>query len=1560
MKHLAALYCLLAIVGSLCAQPYGLDTATAIGPYLNHVFPPTAPSASASWNVEVAFTNVTFNQPMFMTPYPGTNRLVMIHKPGWISTFPNRRDVTPGEVSTFLDISSRTFSVSDSGMTGFVFHPEFGQAGSTNRGFVYVTYKWRPNPDLGANGDYAYMRLSRFTVPDGQIAADPSSEVVMVQQLDRQEFHDAGCLLFGQDGYLYFSIGDEGGANDEYNVTQRLNERLLSGIFRVDVDQKPVRSHPIRRQPFHHPTTPADWPESFTTNYFVPNDNPFVNPDGSVLEEYYALGFRQPYRFSQDPVTGLIWVADSGQSTREEIDILVPGANYQWAYREGTFPGPQAPPAITNGFEKGPLWDYGRDQGGCAIGGYVYRGVEHAGFLTGKYIFVDNVSGRIWAITSDGTTLTNVDYLTSMPSGSVYGGTSSCARDAQGEIYFLKFGGTGAEQVFKLSRTTTVVPDPPALLSQLGAFTNLATLGAAPGLIPYDVNMPLWSDGARKSRWLAVPTDGTNDTAGEKISFSPTNEWRFPPGTVFVKQFDLPVDENNPAIVRRLETRFLVVDQNGGVYGVTYKWRTNGLDADLLAGGDSQDYTINTAPSGVRTQHWGFPSRLDCLTCHNANAGSVLGVKTHQLNGNISYPQTGRTDNQLRTLGHLEMFTAGFNEAQINSYLKSYNLTNTSVPLVNRVRSYIDANCSQCHRPGGQRANFDARYITPLDQQNLIYGAVFDAVNDSTDRVVRPQDLLHSMMHNRANRVGALQMPPLAKNVVDAQAVQVMADWINSLPTGPGVSLALANPGALIYGSFAVTVQFTEPVSGVTANQFIVSNGQVIGLSGSGANYALNISPQVNGRVSIQYPSSQVVGSTGAGNYASNPFQVDYDPLNQFLSTWLPFEEGLGTTTADASGHGNAGTLVNMPATAWVSGRSGQALAFDGVNNYVQISNHLGTNFTIACWVKTSQLFQQVDATYLGTGIIWADVGGPAPDFILGGTQSPGGVNRLSFFVGGAETTLSGQQEISTGQWTHLAVTRDGVGGQFKIYVNGSLDGTATGITGLLNANPGIAIGGNVGDVRYFNGLIDDVRFYSRVLSDSEVATLVPPNAPPTISPIADQTINRNSSTAPLSFTVTDAETPAGSLVVSGGSSNPTLVPNANIVFGGSGSNRMVTVTPATNQTGAATITLTVNDGKVTTSTSFTVTVTGALAAYYKLDGDALDSSGQGNHGTTNGGVVFVTGKVGTKAAQFNGTNSYVQIPVSVRNDFTIAFWAKTTATGGAPQWYNGRGFVDGEVGGVTTDFGTALVGNKFVFGVGNPDVTLAATNVINDGQWHHLAATRSGASGQMIVFVDGVQQASMTGPTGSRAAPPFLRLGGIQTGVGFLACSLDDVRLYDYALSSNQIPALMNTAPVLAPISNRVILAGASLVFTNSASDADVPAQVLTYNLVNPPTGAQINASNGVFFWRPLMAQAGTTNLLSVNVFDNGTPSLSATQSFWVTVNRPAQPGLSATFTSQGQFKIMIAGDTGPDYTVLGSTNLVNWTTLLTTNSPVPPFLFVEPNSSSFGQRFYRVLLGP
>jgi hypothetical protein len=762
------------------------------------------------------------------------------------------------------------------------------------------------------------------------------------------------------------------------------------------------------------------------------------------------------------------------------------------------------------------------------------------------------------------------------------------------------------------------------------------------------------------------------------------------------------------------------------------------------------------------------------------------------------------------------MFNGSYNEFQITNYLKSYAVTDTNVSLELRVRSYLDANCAQCHRPGGVYAFLDMRYTTPLASQGLIQGPTHLFITDTNDRAIVPMDLPHSLVHNRANRVGQFQMPPLAKNLVDSNAVAVIAAWINSLPPGPGVTLALANPNTLVSGPFNVTTLFTESVTGVTTNKFVVSNGQITSLTGSGTTYTLTINPLTNGVVTIQFPGGQVTGLSGGTNYTSNTLAVDYNPLNQFLTTWLPFEEGSGTTTIDASGNGNNGTLNSMVQAAWTTGKTGAGLSFDGVNDYVGISNHLGTDFSITCWVKTSQVFPTATPTYLGTGIIWSDVGGSAADFIMGGTRSGTGVNRLSFFVGGSETTLSGSQEISTGQWVHLAVTRNGVNGEVRLYVNGVLDGSATAATGLLNANPSIAVGGNTLDNRYFNGLIDDVRFYSTVLSAAEVASFVPPNIPPTISSIGDQTINRNASAGPLNFTVGDAETSASALTVTASSSNTGLVPNANIVFGGSGANRTVTITPLVNQAGSTTITLTVNDGIISTNTTFIVNVLGALVAHYRLDGNAQDSSGSNNHGTINGGVTFVSGKIGTNAASFNGTSGYVQIPVSVRSDFTIAFWAKTTDTGGTGQWNAGKGFVDGDVSGATTDFGTALIGAKLGFGIGNPNTTISSVTSVNDGQWHLLAVTRTSASGAMNVYVDGVLEATGTGATGLRAAPTALRIGSVQSGgaAKFLNGTMDDVRLYDYVLSGAEIGALTNTtlAPsITTPPLNQTLAVGQS-----------------------------------------------------------------------------------------------------------------------------------------------------
>lgn len=344
----------------------------------------------------------------------------------------------------------------------------------------------------------------------------------------------------------------------------------------------------------------------------------------------------------------------------------------------------------------------------------------------------------------------------------------------------------------------------PALLSQTGVFSDTAKRTANPGLIPYDLNVPFWSDGADKLRWIAVPKG--------QISFAPTGEWRFPPGTVFVKNFDLPVDAANPSSKRRLETRLLVRDADGGVYGVLYKWRSDGSDADLLTGSETETIPISSATGEVRNQTWYYPSRQDCLTCHTANAGSVLGVKTRQLNRTFTYP-SGVSDNEMRTWNHLGLFTPAFKDDAAPAFPALAATGDASRSLEDRARSYLDANCSQCHRPGGTVANFDARYDTPLADQGLIDGPVLIDQGIDRPRVIAPHDIWRSIAYMRVDTNDDIKMPPLARETIDRRGVALLGEWINSLP-GPTV---LAPPTMTpVSGTFAgpVQVSMTEKEPG--------------------------------------------------------------------------------------------------------------------------------------------------------------------------------------------------------------------------------------------------------------------------------------------------------------------------------------------------------------------------------------------------------------------------------------------------------------------------------------------------------------------------------------------------------------------------------------------------------------------------------------------------------------------------------------------------------------------------------------------------------------------------
>ncbi|HTB85728.1 MAG TPA: chitobiase/beta-hexosaminidase C-terminal domain-containing protein [Candidatus Sulfotelmatobacter sp.] len=350
----------------------------------------------------------------------------------------------------------------------------------------------------------------------------------------------------------------------------------------------------------------------------------------------------------------------------------------------------------------------------------------------------------------------------------------------------------------------------PPLLSLTGVFSNTPSMAVANGLIGYTPNTPLWSDGAIKTRYFAVPNIGGLLIPGEQIGFTPTNSWTFPAGTVFVKTFALNTDTSNPNVIRRLETRLLVRDINGAVYGVTYKWRADNSDADLLSSSLSENILVTNA-TGVSTQTWYYPSPSDCLTCHTPVANYVLGVNARQLNGNYNYAASGVTDNQLRTLNHLGLFNPAFDESVIPTYPQMASLTNLSAPLEQRARSYFDANCAQCHQPGGSGITFDARYPTPLAAQNITnYPAAFNLGYDNAC-IVKSQDVWRSMIWQRINTTtNSIKMPPLARNLIDTNAVAVISAWINSLGGTPAEAPPNITPGGGNYYS-TVGVTLTAP-----------------------------------------------------------------------------------------------------------------------------------------------------------------------------------------------------------------------------------------------------------------------------------------------------------------------------------------------------------------------------------------------------------------------------------------------------------------------------------------------------------------------------------------------------------------------------------------------------------------------------------------------------------------------------------------------------------------------------------------------------------------------------
>lgn len=683
--------------------PFGLDER----PTNLSCHAPARPEVGADATLARVFSDVGFALPTAMVLQPSGSHWFVAEKAGEVWRFDN--DLDSQSRSRVLDIGHRLDVASEMGMLGMTLHPDFESNGYM---YTYVTDN---------TGGSLWSRLSRFEWNASAEVFDPDSETVILALTQPYSNHNGGQLAFGPDGYLYWGLGDGGSAGDPGGRAQN-TDTLLGSILRIDVDGG--------------------------TPYAIPEDNPFA--DGGGEPEIYAWGLRNPWTFHFDPATGRLWAGDVGQYAWEEIDLIERGGNYGWNLMEGTHCYATTPCASPELIE--PIIEYPNPGGASVVGGPVYQG-DLVPSLQGTVLYSDFYTGELWGIETDPLTAeVSKTLFASMP-GHYFSGF---AQDNHGEVYVHNYY-DGA--IYRVEAGTGVpVETIPTQLAETGCVDPDDPTQPAPGLIPYGLNAPLWSDGADKQRWMALPD-------GETVTVASDGQLQFPIGTVLLKQFTK--DEV------LLETRLMVRHDDGDWGGYAYAWDETGGSAQWERGGASIE---------LDDGHWTVPTMTQCMQCHADAADRALGPELQQLERDYTYPN-GRTRSQLQTLEHIGIFSEDLPETV--SPLPAVDDEDAS--LHDRARAVLHVNCSSCHQPGSTGGSeMDLRFSTPLadmgacsiepDAGDLgVYGAT----------LLSPGEPERSMIAIRMGRRGLGQMPPLGTDQIDEAGLSVVQDWIDSLESCP-------------------------------------------------------------------------------------------------------------------------------------------------------------------------------------------------------------------------------------------------------------------------------------------------------------------------------------------------------------------------------------------------------------------------------------------------------------------------------------------------------------------------------------------------------------------------------------------------------------------------------------------------------------------------------------------------------------------------------------------------------------------------------------------------------
>jgi uncharacterized repeat protein (TIGR03806 family) len=678
--------------------------------------PPRPSSGPTPVKLDQVLGAVPFNSPMGITQIPGdSTRLFVWTRAGNLFSVPA---ANPAQYKQVMSIPKTVNTNGEGGFLGFAFHPQAKQNGR-----VYFSY----TTDGGSTG----MRsvVGRMTSNDDfQTFGDYQDVLGPFEQPYTN--HNGGDAHFGLDGYLYLSFGDGGSGGDPLGHGQNTN-LFFSKILRIDVDNG--------------------------TPYAIPDGNPFKNGGGEPAT--FAYGFRNPFRFSIDRGSGDVWVGDVGQNAWEEIDAkVVAGGNYGWNTREGTHCYNPMTNCPTAGLID-PIYDYDHTVGKSITGGVVYRGKAMPN-LVGTYFFADFVTQAIWSLTIDPDN--GKPVVTQLNTGGPNGSWVGFGEDNDGEVYVVDIGG----KIYKMSPADSNPPPStfPDKLSKTGCVDPQDATKPATGLIPYEPHSPLWSDGAEKERWLALPD-------GAKITIGADGDFDFPIGSVLVKSFKVGG--------KLVETRLLVRHDDGGWAGYTYEWDDAQTDATLLP-------AANKTKQVAGGQTWYYPSRAECFACHTDAAGRTLGLEIGQLNADFTYTATNRIANQLSTFDHIGLFDAPLPGAV--GTLTAYPRPGTQEGTVEtRARAYLHSNCGICHRPNGiGGGNMDLRFGTAFASAQLCGVDPQDGDLGITGaKVFAPGDPSKSLLSVRPKTIGAGRMPPLASQVVDTTGTAEIDAWITSVSTCP-------------------------------------------------------------------------------------------------------------------------------------------------------------------------------------------------------------------------------------------------------------------------------------------------------------------------------------------------------------------------------------------------------------------------------------------------------------------------------------------------------------------------------------------------------------------------------------------------------------------------------------------------------------------------------------------------------------------------------------------------------------------------------------------------------